>query len=429
MNKNFVLSAIVGSMLLAACAAPTPLVVEKIVDRPVEKIVEKIVEKPVEKIVQSTVIVQATAVPKKDAVEITLWHAFGTASAEEKAMSSAVAFMSQIKPDIKMKVVQIPFDQIYKKFETEVAAGGGPDMFIAPDDELGNQVRAKLLQPVDELVKGKMDGVVDVAKKAHIVDGKQYGIPATIKAVALYYNTDKVKTAPKTTDELLAAVKGGSKIGINPNCYHNFGFYNAFDGAIFNADFTAATGKSEGVVTALTYLKDLKAATGAANFFDDGGKADAAFREGKIDMIINGPWVLGDYRKDLGAKLGVAPMPGAKNPSAPLTGVDAFYINVNSKKAAAAAEAALFLTNKDSQKLFMDVAGWVPVRSDVEVSDTGVKGFAAAAATGYNRPQVTALNGYWGHFCGTFDEVLKKGDDPKVAVAKAFDGMIKANGK
>lgn len=427
MNKNTSALSLLAatSIALAACAAPTPQVVEKIVEKPVEKIVEKVVEKPVEKIVEK--VVAPTAKP---VVEITLWHAFGTASAEEKAMSSAVAFMSQIKPDIKMKVVQIPFDQIYKKFETEVAAGGGPDMFIAPDDELGNQVNAKLLQPLDDLLKGKLDGVSPAAVKAHTVGGKQWAIPATFKAVALYYNMDKVKEAPKTTDALLAAVKGGAKIGINPNCYHNYGFYNAFGGAIFNADYSSATDKADGVAAALGYLKDLKAATGAANFFDDGGKADASFREGKVDMIINGPWVLGDYRKDLGAKLGVVPMPaGPKGAAAPLTGVDGFYVNVNSKKAAAAVDAALFLTNKDSQKLFMDVAGWVPVRTDVEIADAAVKNFQTAAAAGYNRPQVKELNGYWGNFCGTFDEVLKKGDDPKAAVTKAFDGMKKANGK
>ncbi|MBM4461068.1 MAG: peptide ABC transporter substrate-binding protein [Chloroflexi bacterium] len=60
---------VILSMLLSACAAPTPQVVEKIVEKPVEKIVEKIVEKPVEKIVEKPVekivekVVVATAVP------------------------------------------------------------------------------------------------------------------------------------------------------------------------------------------------------------------------------------------------------------------------------------------------------------------------------------------------------------------------------
>lgn len=424
------MAAAIGSMVLAACAAPTPITITKEVIKEVPKEVIKEVPKEVIKEVQSTVIVQATAVPKKDVVEVTMWHAFGTGSAEEKAMASAAAYMAQIKPEYKLKIVQIPFDQIYKKFETEAAAGAGPDMFIAPDDNLGDEVRGKVLLPLNDLLKGKLDNVSPVAVKAHTIDGKQWAIPATFKAVALYYNTDKVKEAPKTTDDLLKAVKAGAKIGINPNCYHNFGFYGAFGGGIYDDKYNTAADKAEGTTAAFQFLKDLKTADGAANFFDDGGKADAAFREGKVDMIINGPWVLGDYRKDLGAKLGVAIMPaGPKAAANPLVGVDGFFVNANTKKAAAAVDIALFLTSKDSQKLFMDVAGWVPVRTDVEITDTGVKGFAAQAALGYNRPQVPELGAYWGNFCGTFDEVLKKGDDPAAAVKKAYDGMKKANNK
>jgi peptide/nickel transport system substrate-binding protein len=64
---------IVASMLLTACATPTPQVIEKVVEKPVEKIVEKpvekIVEKPVEKIiekpVEKQVVVTATPAPTK----------------------------------------------------------------------------------------------------------------------------------------------------------------------------------------------------------------------------------------------------------------------------------------------------------------------------------------------------------------------------
>ena len=60
---------------------------------------------------------------------------------------------------------------------------------------------------------------------------------------------------------------------------------------------------------------DLKAA--GAKFETDSGKADTEFRQAQVDMYINGPWALGDYKKDLGDKVGVAPMPlarGARRP-------------------------------------------------------------------------------------------------------------------
>jgi peptide/nickel transport system substrate-binding protein len=56
---------VILSMLLSACATPTPQVIEKIVEKPVEKIVEKVVEKPIEKVVEKEkqVVVTATPVP------------------------------------------------------------------------------------------------------------------------------------------------------------------------------------------------------------------------------------------------------------------------------------------------------------------------------------------------------------------------------
>lgn len=60
---------IILSMILSACATPTPQVIEKVVEKPVEKVVEKIVEKPVEKVVEKPVekvvekVVVATPAP------------------------------------------------------------------------------------------------------------------------------------------------------------------------------------------------------------------------------------------------------------------------------------------------------------------------------------------------------------------------------
>ena len=56
----------------------------------------------------------------------------------------------------------------------------------------------------------------------------------------------------------------------------------------------------------LTFIKNAK---GTPNVIadTDGGKLDAAFKDGKVGYIFNGPWATGDYVKALGAdKLGIA---------------------------------------------------------------------------------------------------------------------------
>ena len=367
----------------------------------------------------------ATAGPKVTG-EVTLWHAYGAGSAEETAINQLIDKAKTDNPDAKITVLSVPFDQVFNKFETEAAAGGGPDMFIAPNDSLGKEVRADLLMAVDDQMKGHLDNLLPVAVDGCKVEDKLYCVPESLKAVALFYNTDKVKTAPKTTDELLTAVKGGLKIAFNENSYHNVGFFTGFGGKI--VDDTGKCALDPAFGEAMAYLKSLKDA--GAEFFTDGGKANDAFQTGKVDAIINGPWATGDYKKSLGDKVAVAPVPaGPKGPAGPLTGTDGFYINVNTKNVEGAVALGLYLTSPDSEKVYVDVAGHVPADKTIQISDAVTKGFADASATGYPRPQVKELDNFWSNFDDAVKNVFEKGTDPAQASKDACAAMDKANGK
>jgi arabinogalactan oligomer/maltooligosaccharide transport system substrate-binding protein len=330
-------------------------------------------------------------------------------------------------PEVKVNVLAIPFDQIFNKYETEAAAGGGPDMFTAPNDNLGNEVRAGVVAPVDAYVTGKLDGYTPSGINGVTVDGKMYAVPGIAKAVALYYNKSTVPTAPATTDELLQMVKDGKKIVINQNAYHNFGFWGAFGGKLMD-DTGKCVADQGGYADALQYLVDLKAA--GAMFETDGGKADTAFRQGQADMIINGPWVLGDYKTDLGDKLGVAPIPaGPGGPATPLMGIDGWYLNPNSKNAQAAIDLALYIFGKEGLTEYANTAGDPGARTDVAASDPLVKAFADAAAAGFPRPQSVEFGNYWGPFGDAVTAALEGSVTPADAVKTACETMNTANQK
>ena len=375
-----------------------------------------------------TVAPEATKAPEGPTGTVTLWHAYGTGSAEEKALTQALAAMKADMPGVTVNVLQIPFDQVFNKWETEVAAGGGPDMFTVPNDNTGNQARGGLIAPLDDLLKGKTDAFPAASFEGAVVDGKVYGVPGIIKAVALYYNKSTVPTPPATTDELLAMVKAGKKIEINQNNYHNFGWLTGAFGGKLMDDSGKCTADAGGFADALQFMADLKAA--GADFQTDGGKADTLFRQGQADMIINGPWSLGDYKKDLGDKLGVAVMPaGPKGNAGPLNGIDGFHINPNSQNPEGALELALFLTGKDSAQIYTDEAGHVPIRSDVTAKDPLVAGFAKASAQGFPRPQSKEFGNYWTPFGDAITKVLEGQAKPADAIAEACGAMNKANGK
>lgn len=165
MKKNllFLLSMLViASMALAACGAPAA-------------------EEPA----------------AEEVVEVTFWHAYGTGSAEELALAKLLEQAVVDLPQYKINVLQVPFNDIFNKYDTDVAAGGGPDMFIAPNDNLGGQVRAGTVADITALVEGKLGDYSELSQGGMMYDGKMYGIPESLKAVALWYNTDLMPTPPR----------------------------------------------------------------------------------------------------------------------------------------------------------------------------------------------------------------------------------------
>jgi arabinogalactan oligomer/maltooligosaccharide transport system substrate-binding protein len=371
-----------------------------------------------------------TTAPVAAPVTLTIWHGYHTGGSEETALTGLVNQYQKDHPNVKVTVLAIPFDQLFNKYETETAAGGGPDMFTAPNDSLGNEVRANVIAPIDALVKGKLDGYTPAGIGGVTVDGKMYAVPGIAKAVGLYYNKSTITTPPATTDALLALVKSGKKLVLNESIYHNYGFTGAFGGKLMD-DTGKCVADQGGFADALQYLVDLKAA--GAKFETDGGKADTEFRQGQADMIINGPWVLGDYKKDLGDKLGLAVMPaGPKGPANPIAGIDGWYINPNSKNQAAAVDLALYIFGKDGLAAYADTVtgpGDPPARSDVAMPDPLVKSFADIAAAGFPRPQSAEFGNFWGPFGDALTAAVEGTAKPADAVATACQKMNQANKK
>jgi arabinogalactan oligomer/maltooligosaccharide transport system substrate-binding protein len=350
----------------------------------------------------------ATAAPK--VTEVTFWHSYGTGSAEEVALAKVLAAAKTDLTDVKINVLQVPFSDIFNKYRTDVAAGGGPDMFIAPNDSLGDDARAKLLADITDLIKGKLTGVSQLGIDGMSLDGKIYGVPESMKAVVFWYDKSKLAAAPKTTDDLLKLMQGGTPVSISYGCYHHYGFFEAFGGKIFDDKWKVIADQGTGVADAMTYLNSLYQISKKNAWPKTDSDGLAPFTTGKVVAITNGNWAMGDYKAALKDNLALAPLPaGPKGPAKPMLGVDGFYINPNSKNKDAALKAALYLTNAKSQTTMMNDAGHVPVRTDVTITDPLIKGLVDAFNVGATiRPQVTELGKYWSNFCGT-DEVFEKG--------------------
>jgi arabinogalactan oligomer/maltooligosaccharide transport system substrate-binding protein len=369
--------------------------------------------------------------PAALAGDITLWHSYGSGGGETGALNTVLDKVRADNPDLNIEVVEQPFDQIFTKWRTDVAAGGGADMFIAPNDSLGQDAREESLMNLDEFLTGNpaLEGYQQVAIDGSKVDGVFYMVPESLKAVALWYDKSAIPTPPADSAALLAAVKDGSvKLGINQGVYHQFGWSGAFGGTLMD-DSGKCIADQGGFAEAFGYLKELKDA--GATFNTDGNALKTAFQTGEINAIIDGPWQTADFRTNLGDKLAVAPIP--KGPAAaanPFTGTDGWYINPNlePEQAQLAVNVALALTSPEAMQTFVDDAGHVPANPTVEITDPITQGFADAAAGGLPRPQNAQFANWWGPFGDALNKVIDTGADPAAAVADACALMNEASG-
>ena len=360
---------------------------------------------------------------------LTVWHSYGSGGGETGAFEKALGRILAANPKLVVKVVVQPFADIFNKWNTDVAAGGGPDMFIAPNDNLFSQADAGVLYDLTAALTGKLDGFSKTATDGSQVGGKYFMVPESLKAVALWYDKSAVATPPATTDALLAAVTSGAvKLGLNQNAYHMFGFSGAFGGKLMDAT-GKCTADQAGFGDAFKYFAALKAA--GAKYYTDGNTLKQDFQTGKLNAVIDGPWQTADFVKALGDKAAVAPMPagpsGAK--SDPFTGTDGWYINPNGKHLDLAVAFALQMVATASEQIMTNDAGHVPAAPGVKINSAIVQGFADAAAAGLPRPQSAEFNNYWGPFGDAVNQIIDKGVDGAKAATDACALMNTANKK
>jgi arabinogalactan oligomer/maltooligosaccharide transport system substrate-binding protein len=362
---------------------------------------------------------------------LTIWEAYGASGTSEKdAFDKIVAAVKAANPGLNVTVTDVPFNNLFTNFETQAAAGSGPDMYIAPNDSLPSEARNALLVDVSDLtdtLKAAPYNTSDVAITASTVDGKMYEIPESMKAVELFYNKSVLTTAPVTIDDWKAsASKLGWVYGANGGgAYYLWGLYSTFGGKIL-ADDGKCAATAGGVADALKWLQDMKAA--GMKFYQNDNDAKADLISGKIAGFIDGPWQSGDLKKALGDKLAVVAGPKGTGEWAPMTAPDGFYINASSKNVDLAKAFALQFLLPANEQIFAD-AGHLPANTTLQPTDPIAQSFSALMPKGFARPTAVELNNYWGNFGNALAAAIDKGTDSTTLVKDACAAMDKANNK
>lgn len=137
---------------------------------------------------------------------LVLWHAYN--GAERDALEASAARWNAAHPEHPLELVAVPHQAFADKLTSAIPNGNGPDLFIYAQDRIGGWVDAGVVEPLEFwLDDTRMDRFSDEAIRAMDYKGSLWGLPMTVKSLALFYRTDLVAQPPRTTDELLALAR------------------------------------------------------------------------------------------------------------------------------------------------------------------------------------------------------------------------------
>ena len=399
---------LIASLALAACAGgATP---ETAVEKPAA-------EKP------------AAEEPAAEPVTISIWH--GYVETEEATFSQVVNDFMAANSDVKIEILAVPFDELQNKFQTEVAAGGGPTLVTGPQDRMAGYAEAGLLATIDENA-AFLKELVPAAVEGGRVKGALVGVPINNKVVAIFYNKSMVDTPPANFDELLqiASEKG---LAITADWFHNYMWGPAFGAKFFDENFKVVLDSPEGA-KAYGFLKEVCESKGVTCDAND-GDMDTLFRQGQVAFRIQGPWASGDAIKDLGAEnvgvMAVPAIPGAGSPR-PWNQSEMISLNVGATDAEKAATTRFieYLIGAEVQGLFLNKANWIPANASVDTSSNPVVGgFLEQVPSSDPFPVAQELGATWEPMGNAVTKILEGVSTPEEALAEAAGLINTANNK
>ncbi|MEV8523361.1 MULTISPECIES: extracellular solute-binding protein [unclassified Streptomyces] len=377
-------------------------------------------------------------------VTITWWDT-SNATNEAPTYQALVTEFEKANPTIKVKYVNVPFDQAQNKFDTAAGAKGAPDVLRAEVGWTPAFAKKGYFLPLDgtEALADQAKFQPNLIKQAQY-QGKTYGAPLVTDTLAFVYNKALfakagIAKAPATWDELKAdAALVKEKAGVDGYWGSTAGYY-AQPFLYGEGTDTVDTASKKVTIASAPAVKGLETWKG---LFDGPGlhKADVtadayahiqdAFVNGKVAAIIQGPWEITNFYKGAAfkdkANLGIATVPAgsAGKAGAPTGGHNlSVYAGSDKAHAAAAMKFVNFMTSAKSQETIALKNSTLPTREDAFTAqvkaDPGIAGYQGVLAAAQPRPELPEYSSLW----TPMDTTLPKVADGKESVADATKSL------
>lgn len=339
---------------------------------------------------------------------------------------------------IPVEVVEIPFGSIRDQFITAAPTGEGPDLIIGAHDWVGELAASGLLAPIE--LPAELKEKFDPVSLEAFVYGKLYGLPYAREGVGLLYNKALVPELPATFEELIELARKLTdptlpRYGFvvqNPDPYHEFPFLSALGGYIFGYDKEGKLNPcdvgldSPGAIAGAEILQSLFA-EGLIPAGLDWDTWTSLFTEGRIAMVITGPWFVG-RAKAAGINIGVGPIPPIQgHKPKPFVGVQGVMVSAFSPNLVlvydflfnffATKETMLALYQRDPR-----IPAFLPAYEEV-AADPILAGFAESIANGVPMPNIPQMSAVWGAWSDAMSLIGNLKLTPAEALKQAADNI------
>ncbi|MER5766641.1 extracellular solute-binding protein [Streptomyces sp. NPDC001985] len=392
---------------------------------------------------------QAAEDPKSVSGSITWWDTSN--EAEGPTYDKLVAAFQAEYPKIKVNRTSVSFDQAEQKFKTAAQSGkGAPDVIRTDVGWSAGFANLGYLQPLDgtpalDGVEDFLPGPLSTAKWKD----ETVGVPQVTDTLGLLYNKKLFKEAgigkpPATWDEFIATAKtikkktGVTGTQLNPEGYFSLPFLYGEGADMLDVDGKKITVNSAAGVRAMeTALELADPAVALKPVTTDGYvAAQTSFKDGKVAMILNGPWSVsdsyaGDAFKDKD-NLGIANVPGGAGgkAAAPIGGHN-YSVYRGSGNKDASYLFVKFMSSAKSQELTAKEINTLPTRKSAytaEVTaDPAKKAFQQALSIARSRPVIPGVGDLFVAFDQHYVKILRGDVSPKDgldALAKEWNGKL-----
>lgn len=340
---------------------------------------------------------------------------------------------------VPVKVTELGFGDIRSQLAVAGPAGEGPDIIVGAHDWLGELIVNGLIEPID---LGDLAGDFEQVTLDAFTWGDQlYGVPIAFESIGLIYNKALVPTPPATWDELLdiAAALTDREQGYYgflmqmPDPYHTFPLFSATGGYVFGTNPDGTLNpldvglNNEGSVRGLEVFDHL-IESGLLPVGTDYNTMTSLFNQGRVGMIISGPWALDDAAA-AGIDFGFTRIPTIDGGQpAPFVGVQGFMVSAFSEnKILAEVFLKEFVVNTDTYLAMFArdprPPAYKPALDQLE-DNLIVQGVRESGGAGVPMPSIPEMGSVWTAWSDAIELVMNQELEPKEALDIAVQQIL-----